>query len=88
MQTGAYYDEPYVLEAIARAYTMFVEIAAETDLRESKAFCPLDAWAADDSNGATLADQLAAGIAAAIGPRAFHRDRPLEERLGDWRRAI
>ncbi len=80
VQSGAYYDEPYVLEAVARAYTMLAEFANAPDAQAHKDFCPLDAWASEDSGGATLIDQLTAGIALGVGSRALDPDASLEER--------
>lgn len=78
---GAYYDQPYIVEAIARAYATLAQIAREPDLRDHPDFCPLDEWAADGGSGGDLADQLSAGIALAVGARALQADVSLEDRL-------
>jgi hypothetical protein len=81
VQRGAYYNAPYVLEAIARTTTMLVDIANEPDLAPHRALCPLEDWAAEDAGSASLTDQVAQGVALAIGSRALDPAATLAERL-------
>jgi hypothetical protein len=81
VQRGAYYNAPYVLEAIVRTATMLVDIANEPDLGSDRALCPLEEWAAEDAGGTSLTDQLAQGIALAIGTLALDPTATLVDRL-------
>jgi hypothetical protein len=81
VQRGAYYNTPYVLEAIVRNATMLIDIANEPDLASHRAVCPLDDWATDEAGGATLTDQIALGIALAIGSQALDPSKTLADRV-------
>jgi hypothetical protein len=78
IQVGAYYDGSYAFEAIARAYTMMIELAREP---ERVAECPIDKWVADANDGATLGDQLTFGIALATTSRALDPSLKIDERV-------
>lgn len=80
IQRGAYYNSPDMLEGIVRASTMLIEIAAEEDLREHPDYCPLEAWSSEDTNGASLADQLACGLALIGGLKILDPTLRLAER--------
>ena len=81
VQRGAYYNAPYVLEAIARTTTMLVDIANEPDLATYHALCPLEEWAAEEACAASLTEQVAHGVAMAIGSRALDPSATLADRL-------
>jgi hypothetical protein len=80
VQSGAYYDMPYVLEAFARAFGLFVDVAPQLDSHPD--FCPLDEWAIESPSSLGLAEQIAAGFAFAIGSRALDPTASLQERFG------
>ena len=79
IQNGTYYDQPYVYEATARAYTMFIELARDPELAERSDYRDLDEWALAES-GVTLTDQLTAAVALAIPTHAFNSMASLAER--------
>ncbi len=81
VQRGAYYNTPDMLEGIVRASTMLIDIANEPDLEKHPDYCPLETWAVEDFEGLTLPDQLAVGMALAVGTRALDPAATLHERL-------
>ena len=60
---------------------MLIDIANEPDLKKHRDYCPLEAWAVEDFEGLTLADQLAVGIALAVRTRALDPAATLHQRL-------
>jgi hypothetical protein len=81
-QTGVWYDQPHVVEAIARAFTMYGEIAADSDLAKHHARVPVDQWLREDYEGLGLGEQLAAGLALAVGSGALDPNLEPAERVG------
>jgi hypothetical protein len=79
-QVGAWYDEPYVLEAIARAYTMFGEIADEPGLVSSGDRAEID-LRLRDAYGLGLAEQFGVGLACAALTHAVDADATVEQRF-------
>ncbi len=69
VQAGLWYEQPYVAEAIARAWSQYVTTAK--DLTEHHAACEVEEWMRTDYDGAGLAAQLGAGLAYAVGSGAL-----------------
>jgi hypothetical protein len=78
-QSAAWYDEPYVVEAVARSYAAFAEIAASPELADHP-----DRIEVEESMkavyGLDLAEQLGVGLACAALTRALEPDVPPSER--------
>src|SRR4051794_13636528 len=65
VRAGAWYDEPYVADAIARAHAFYVDVHDSAELSRHAARCDVESWLTDDI-GLTLAQQLAGALACAI----------------------
>jgi hypothetical protein len=78
-QAGAWYHEPYILEAIARGYTMFAEIGEEGGIAPEAQHLEIDERLRD-SYGLGLAEQIGAGVACAALTHAVNSDVPLAKR--------
>jgi hypothetical protein len=78
-QSGAWYDDPYVLEAVARSYAVFAEIASSPELADHVARSEVD----DRMTaiyGLDLAEQLGVGLACAAITKAVDPDVQPSER--------
>jgi hypothetical protein len=78
-QASGWYGDPYVLEAVARAYTMFSDIASSDNLRQHHAYSEVNERLRD-AYGLDLAQQLAAGLGAAFVTKALEPEIPPERR--------
>jgi hypothetical protein len=78
-QASVWYGDSYILEAVARSYTMFADIPNGPELRGHHARSEVDARLRE-AYGLDLAEQLAAGLAATIVSRATEPDVPPEQR--------
>ena len=72
-QSAVWYDEPYVLEAVARSYAAFSEIAASPDLAAHPARTEVE-QTMTEVYGLDLAEQLGVGLACGSITRAFEPD--------------
>jgi hypothetical protein len=81
LRTGVYYEQTWVLEAAARAYGTLIEAATDPSLAQEAERYPFEEWLCEDHDGVGLRDQLAAGLAVAIGSRVVDPDLSLEDRL-------
>lgn len=79
-QSSAWYDEPYVLEAIVRAYTMFAEIADDPDAR-TQSDRTLVEKRLRETCGLGLAEQVGVGLACAQLTHAATPDVAFGERF-------
>jgi hypothetical protein len=79
VRAGAWYDEPYIADAIARAHSFYIDVHGSTDMAEHAARCDVAAWGAE-SVGLTLAQQLAGALACAIVSRALEPTVPVTQR--------
>jgi hypothetical protein len=79
-QSSAWYDEPYVLEAVVRAYTMFGEIAEDPDAT-SHSDRALVEERLREIYGLGLAEQVGVGLACAQLTYAVNPDVAFEERF-------
>lgn len=70
VQGGAYFEKPDLGDSIARAHALYRELAADPRFADHPDHCPLDEWLQADY-GVTMAEQQAAGFAAAIQSRAI-----------------
>jgi hypothetical protein len=78
-QSGAWYDDPYVLEGVARSYAAFADIASSPELADHPARTEVD----DRMTavyGLHLAEQLGVGLACAAITKAVDPDIPPSER--------
>lgn len=72
-QSAVWYDEPYVLEAVARSYAAFSEIAASPELAAHPARTEVE-QSMTATYGLDLAEQLGVGLACGSITRAFEPD--------------
>lgn len=79
VQVGAWHDEPYVLEAIARAHSLYADVHESPAVAGHAARCDIEAWMVKD-HGLTLGQQLAGGLACAVVSRALQVDLDVHER--------
>ena len=79
VRAGAWYDTPYVAEAIARAHAQYVDVHLSAEVAEHAARCDVEAWLVQDM-GLTLAQQLAGALACAITARVLAPTAPIAER--------
>lgn len=79
VRAGAWYDEPYIADAIARAHALYVDVHGSAELRGHAARCDIEAWVTDDT-GLTLAQQLAGALACAIKTAVLSPSATIEER--------
>ena len=78
-QSGAWYDDPYVLEAVARSYAAFAEIAVSPELADHPARTEVDERMTA-VYGLNLAEQLGVGLACAAITKAVDDDVQPNER--------
>ena len=78
-QSAAWYHEPHILEAVARTYTAFAEIASAPELSGHPARTEVDERLRS-VYGLDLAEQLGAGLACAAISRAVDPDIDLRAR--------
>src|SRR4051794_295944 len=69
-QSGAWYDDPYVLEAVARSYAAFADIASSPELADHPARTEIDERMTA-VYGLDLAEQLGVGLACAAITKAI-----------------
>jgi hypothetical protein len=79
-QSSAWYHEPYVLEALARAYTMFVELASEPEFRIKAGRIELENRLLD-AYGLGLSEQIGVGLACATLTHAISPEVQLAKRF-------
>ncbi|MCW2992593.1 MAG: hypothetical protein JWQ18_88 [Conexibacter sp.] len=72
-QAGGWYDSPYILEAVARAYTMYAEVASSDELQSHPARSEVDERLRT-IYGLDLAEQFGAGLACVAISRAAEPD--------------
>jgi len=77
---AAWHHESDLLEAIARAHAMYVDVHGDPIMVEHHARCGIDQWMQEDY-GLTLGEQLAGGLACASVSRALDADAAPRERL-------
>jgi hypothetical protein len=80
-QSSGWYGDPYVVDAVARSYTMFSEIPSSAALQRHAARSEIDERMIE-SYSLGLAEQLAGGLAAVVVTKALTPDMPPEERPG------
>jgi hypothetical protein len=78
-QSAAWYDEPYVLEAVARSYTAFSVIASSPELADHPAKTEIEERMTA-AYGLSLAEQLGVGLACAAITKAVDEDVEPKER--------
>lgn len=78
-RAGAWYSEPYILEGLARAHSLYAAVHRSEAVAEHAARCDLDAWMAEDY-GLSVEQQLAGGLACAVLARALDADLGIRER--------
>jgi hypothetical protein len=79
VQVGAWHDEPYVLEAAARANSFYAEVHNSPSVATHAARCDIEPWMVEDY-GLTLGQQLAGGLACAVVSRALEVDLEVGDR--------
>jgi hypothetical protein len=78
-QSAAWYDEPYLVEAVARSYAAFSEIAASPELAGHPARTEVE-QSMTAVYGLDLAEQLGVGLACGSITKAFEPDVPPSDR--------
>ena len=72
-QSGAWYDEPYIVEAVARAHASFADIASSAELADHHARTEVDDRLTT-IYGLNLSEQLGVGLACAALTKAVDDD--------------
>jgi hypothetical protein len=77
---AAWHHESDLLEAIARAHAMYVDVHGDPALADHHARCEVDKWM-EEEYGLALGEQLAGSLACAMVSRALDADAAPRERL-------
>lgn len=70
VQVGLWHDEPYIVEAAARAHALYRDVHGSPAVADAAARCDIEGWLKADYR-LTLGQQLAGGLAAAVVTHAW-----------------
>jgi hypothetical protein len=77
---GAWYDDPEIGEAVARAHAVYADVHADPSRAGVRSRCDIDRWMAE-SYELTVTEQVAGAFACAAVTQALNRDAAPRERF-------